>query len=591
MTTINRLPAVDTLQPDDLVPIFSNANGDARSASVNNFVDAVKAEIGSGTGSVTSVSVAPANGFSGTIATPTTTPQITMSTTASGVLKGASGALAPATAGTDYSNGTSALATGIVKTTTGTGALSVAVPADFPTLNQNTTGTASNVTGTVVVPNGGTGLTTIPVGSTLVGNGTAAVNAVAPGTVGYVWTSNGASIAPSWQPPPGGGGGGTVTSVSVVSANGFAGTVANASTTPAITMTTSVSGILKGNGTALSAATSGTDYSAGTSALATGLVKSTTGTGALSIAASGTDYGPATSALATGLLKNTTGTGAHTIAVSGTDYSAGTAGLTTGIIKSTTGTGALTIAVAGDFPTLNQNTTGTASNVTGTVVVANGGTGQISLTSKGILFGNGTSAVGITSAGTAGQVLTSNGAGVDPTFQTAAGGSGAMVLLATLTPTVSVNVDSLNSFNSTYDAYWIHGQGITPSAQDSMRIRLANSGTVDTANNYFTGTPESSTAVTSSGSSLNPGVQVLDSGSGGRGSNFELLVLNTNSTGTLKSISGKLVSHSSSTAYTMTGVHVAYIAGSTVSGIRFFWSGGSNFDAVGKIRIYGIKNT
>jgi hypothetical protein len=28
------------------------------------------------------------------------------------------------------------------------------------------------------------------------------------------------------------------------------------------------------------------------------------------------------------------------------------------------------------FPTLNQNTTGTAANVTGTVAIANGGTGQ-----------------------------------------------------------------------------------------------------------------------------------------------------------------------------------------------------------------------
>lgn len=99
-------------------------------------------------------------------------------------------------------------------------------------------------------------------------------------------------------------GSGTVTSVSVVTANGLAGTVATATSTPAITLTTSVSGIVKGNGTALSAATSGTDYSAGTS------------------------------------------------------------GNTTGIVKSTTGTGALTTAIAADFPTLNQNTTGNAATVT-----------------------------------------------------------------------------------------------------------------------------------------------------------------------------------------------------------------------------------
>lgn len=58
----------------------------------------------------------------------------------------------------------------------------------------------------------------------------------------------------------GGGGSGTVTSVSVVSANGLAGTVANPTTTPAITLSTSVTGLLKGNGTAISAAVSGTDY-------------------------------------------------------------------------------------------------------------------------------------------------------------------------------------------------------------------------------------------------------------------------------------------------------------------------------------------
>lgn len=57
-----------------------------------------------------------------------------------------------------------------------------------------------------------------------------------------------------------GTGNGSVTSVSVVSANGFAGTVANSTTTPAITLTTSITGLLKGNGTAISAASAGTDY-------------------------------------------------------------------------------------------------------------------------------------------------------------------------------------------------------------------------------------------------------------------------------------------------------------------------------------------
>jgi hypothetical protein len=50
--------------------------------------------------------------------------------------------------------------------------------------------------------------------------------------------------------------------VSVATANGFSGTVANPNTTPAITMQTTVTGLLKGNGTAVSAATASSDYMA-----------------------------------------------------------------------------------------------------------------------------------------------------------------------------------------------------------------------------------------------------------------------------------------------------------------------------------------
>lgn len=70
----------------------------------------------------------------------------------------------------------------------------------------------------------------------------------------YVSVTSGAWVGPL------GTGSGSVTSVSVVSANGFAGTVATATTTPAITLSTTITGILKGNATAISAATAGADY-------------------------------------------------------------------------------------------------------------------------------------------------------------------------------------------------------------------------------------------------------------------------------------------------------------------------------------------
>lgn len=55
------------------------------------------------------------------------------------------------------------------------------------------------------------------------------------------------------------GGAGIVTSVSVNSANGFAGT-SSGGATPALTLSTSIAGILKGDATAISAATANTDY-------------------------------------------------------------------------------------------------------------------------------------------------------------------------------------------------------------------------------------------------------------------------------------------------------------------------------------------
>ena len=127
-----------------------------------------------GSGTVTSASVVSANGFAGTVATATTTPAITISTSITGVLKGNGTAISAATSGTDYSAGTSALGTGILKSTTTTGALTIAVAADFPTLNQNTTGSAGSVANALTA---GTGLT-----ATATYNGSAAITFNATGT-------------------------------------------------------------------------------------------------------------------------------------------------------------------------------------------------------------------------------------------------------------------------------------------------------------------------------------------------------------------------------------------------------------------------
>lgn len=128
------------------------------------------------------------------------------------------------------------------------------------TLTNKTLSTGSTWQGNAIaVTYGGTGLTGIAALSVPVAN---ALN-----TYTYVTATAGQSIrinagGTAWEAFTPSTNSGTVTTVSVTSANGFAGTVANATSTPAITLSTSVTGVLKGNGTAISAATAGTDYQA-----------------------------------------------------------------------------------------------------------------------------------------------------------------------------------------------------------------------------------------------------------------------------------------------------------------------------------------
>jgi hypothetical protein len=89
--------------------------------------------------------------------------------------------------------------------------------------------------------------------------------------------------------------------------------------------------------------------------------------------------------------------------------------------------------VAADIPTLNQNTTGTAGNVTGTVAIANGGTGQTTATAAfnalnpmtttgDIIYESSPTTAARLGIGSTGQVLTVTG-GVPVWATPAAGGS------------------------------------------------------------------------------------------------------------------------------------------------------------------------
>lgn len=388
----------------------------------------------SGAGTVTSVGLSMPTGFSVSGSPVTGSGTLAVSTTLSGILKGTGSGFTTATSGTDYapatsgtsilygngsggfsnvtigtglsfSAGTLSTTGGIVTSVSGTAPIASSggttpiislnanygdtqnpyasktanyflaapngiagvptfraiVAADIPTLNQNTTGTSAAIAGgsaNQILYQTGANTTSFITAPTVTNtylqwNGTS-----------FVWSSAGT---------------GSVTSVSVVSANGLAGTVATATTTPAITLSTTVTGVLKGNGTAISAAVSGTDYAPATSG--TSILKGN-GTGGFSNATAGTDYAPATSGSSI-LYGNGAGGFSNVTVGSGLSFAGGTltASGTGGTVTSVNGSGGTT----GLTLTGGPITTSGTLTLGGTLAVANGGTGSSTLTGAGIV--------------------------------------------------------------------------------------------------------------------------------------------------------------------------------------------------------------
>jgi hypothetical protein len=186
----------------------------------------------------------------------------------------------------------------------------------------------------------------------------------------------------TWAAPAGSG---SVTTVSVVSANGFAGSVANATTTPAITLTTTITGILSGNGTAISAASttgSGVVVLATSPTLVTPVLGAATAT---SIVASGTFTSGAVAGVTGALLLKGLTSGTVTLSTAdaaGTwtlklPTTAGTnlyvlqtdgSGNTTWVAQSGGGSGTVNSGTATNFA--YYASTGTAVSGTGTIVVS-----------------------------------------------------------------------------------------------------------------------------------------------------------------------------------------------------------------------------
>ena len=254
-------------------------------------------------------------------------------------------------------NGTllSNLTTGILKNTTTTGVPSIAVAADFPILNQNTTGTAGSTA-------------TLATARTISMNGDVAYTSPAfDGSANVLGTATLAAIGVA----------GTYTKVTTdakgrvtVGANITAGDVPtlNQNTTGTAANVTGIVAVANGG-----TGTATPSLVAGTNVTITGTFPNQT------INSSGGAAGVTAVTATTPVVATGTTTPVISLATNYGDtqnpYSSKTANHILAAPNGTAGVPTFRAIVGADIPTLNQNTTGTAANVTGIVPVANGGTG------------------------------------------------------------------------------------------------------------------------------------------------------------------------------------------------------------------------
>jgi hypothetical protein len=219
-------------------------------------------------------------------------------------------------------------------------------------------------------------------------------------------------------------------------------------------------------------------------------------------------------------------------------------------------------------------------------------TGSNTPTAGGVTYGDGTTYAN-TAAGTAGQILQSNGSSA-PSWVAAPGG-GSWIYLSTVNASAAATADIESTFDSTYDVYAIVAEDFFPAtdgAQLYVRLKIGGSYVANTYYGVYGNAYSNDTTQPINANSNNGFIQIATemSNASNKKASFVLYTTNPTSTSIYKSV------FMAGAGFRNTGSAAAWLmcsgyyggATSALTGIRFYANSGN---ISGTFRLYGIKNS
>lgn len=270
-----------------------------------------------------------------------------------------------------------------------------------------------------------------------------------------------------------------------------------------------------------------------------------------------------------------------------------------------TGSGGVGIANDGVTYARIQNVSAT-SRVLGRKMPGAGDTEELTLTevldfvgsaAQGDILYRGASEWTRLAAGTSGQFLKTNGAGANPAWAAAGGGSGALALLEQQTAASSASLNFTSAISATYDEYLIELLNLIPATDAvTLYMRMSTNGgsTYDSGGNYSwnlqrsnrfgqtnTGADSAATQIECSSSTDN---------SGTAGFSGHLRLFSPGSTALHKAVSGTAM-HLNSDGNTVENFQTGgfYRSTTAVNAFQFLFSSGNISSGI--IRVYGIAKS